>query len=88
MPPVFGKKNEGHFLPPLLVNSQDDVLHIPNEPLLRGDNSPNTPLALVDSGCIVGDIRFLRAAKVIEARLKTSLTLTSAKTLYQPFAIH
>jgi hypothetical protein len=73
MPPVFGKKNKGHFLPPLFMNSQDDVLHIPNGPLLRGDNSPNTPPALVGGGCIVGDMRFLRAAKVIEARLKTRL---------------
>jgi hypothetical protein len=78
MRPVFGKKNKGHFLPPLFMNSQDDVLHIPNGPLLRGDNSPNTPPALVGGGCIVGDMRFLRAAKVIEARLKTSLTHSCA----------
>src|SRR5579859_7035642 len=50
MSPIFGKKNKGHFLPPLLMNSQDDVLHISSEPLLRGDNSPNTPPALEGGG--------------------------------------
>src|ERR1039458_4220084 len=49
------------------------MLHNPNEPLLRREYSPNTPPALVGGGGVVGDIRLSRAAKVIEARLKTSL---------------
>ena len=75
MPPVFRKKDKRHFLPPFFTDSQYNFFHIPSEPLLRGENSPNTPPALVDGGWIVGDIRFSRAAKVIKARLKTSLTL-------------
>ena len=71
MSAVTEKKAEHQFLPPLLTNAHDNMLcHIPGEPLLHADFSPDL---FWREHHFFDDIRFLRAAEVIEARLETKV---------------